>query len=585
MEDEYISNMNSNDIIDENETLQKLKKTEAELVENKNILEEKNKLCLTQKHQIEEYIIEVNNLNDKIKNQENLIKFYQDKSEQEENETETDPEKKDKIKQLEIKNFKLSETIKELEENKIKLENDYDVLEQELEEEKAINQKALEYITEKDDEIEELKKKLENKKTEGIELSEEEIQALKEEFVNQQEEYEQYKEETTKKIQLYIEENNSLLNETTDLKDKISSMEMDISRLKEIKERLENEKRISEKLLEENNLKEDNKINELILEIQNLHNQLEETQSKNTEILSQQREASKYEREEFEKIIKELKEQNKELEINISSLKEDLTQKESELQELDNKLKEKEKEKEKENIENKMNEDTSNEEHKDNNIKSKDEEINDIKKNFEEKEKEIKKQLEEKDKRIQELINKNEKENNNYVKKIHDLTNQLNTINLELNEFKKKKRASVRLDEMLDNPQIQLEDQLDESKRMVQKLKEENTYYEKQIEALKKDSAKAKKCDELEAKLKFSEDTIETMKNNINELKEQKKKAQDDFDQEINSVKLELNKAKCEWANVNYEKDLIKTNMQRYINKLKNKMGALGFNIKSKKVK
>ena len=358
-------------------------------------------------------------------------------------------------------------------------------------------------------------------------------------------------------------------------------MEMDISRLKEIKERLENEKRISEKLLEENNLKEDNKINELILEIQNLHNQLEETQSKNTEILSQQREASKYEREEFEKIIKELKEQNKELEINISSLKEDLTQKESQLQELDNKLKEKEKE----NIENKMNEDTSNEEHKDNNIKSKDEEINDIKKNFEEKEKEIKKQLEEKDKRIQELINKNEKENNNYVKKIHDLTNQLNTINLELNEFKKKKRASVRLDEMLDNPQIQLEDQLDESKRMVQKLKEENTYYEKQIEALKKDSAKAKKCDELEAKLKFSEDTIETMKNNINELKEQKKKAQDDFDQEINSVKLELNKAKCEWANVNYEKDLIKTNMQRDINKLKNKMGELGFKFKSKKVK
>ena len=54
---------------------------------------------------------------------------------------------------------------------------------------------------------------------------------------------------------------------------------------------------------------------------------------------------------------------------------------------------------------------------------------------------------------------------------------------------------------MLDNP--------------VQKLKEENEFYEKQIENLKKESAKAKKYDELEAKYKYSEDTIETMKKNI----------------------------------------------------------------------
>ena len=55
--------------------------------------------------------------------------------------------------------MKLDEKIKELEQNNIKLENDYDVLQQQLDEEKAINQKALEYINEKDDEIDELKKK------------------------------------------------------------------------------------------------------------------------------------------------------------------------------------------------------------------------------------------------------------------------------------------------------------------------------------------------------------------------------------------------------------------------------------------
>ena len=114
MEDEYVTNMNSNDIIDENETIQKLKKAEAELVELKKNLDEKNKFCLSQKHQIEDFTIEVKNLNDKLKNQEHLINFYQEKSEQEDNE-ETDPEKKDKIKQLEIKNMKLNEKIKSLE--------------------------------------------------------------------------------------------------------------------------------------------------------------------------------------------------------------------------------------------------------------------------------------------------------------------------------------------------------------------------------------------------------------------------------------------------------------------------------------
>ena len=79
--------------MDENEPIQKLKKAEAELAEMKNNLDEKNKLCLSQKHQIEDFTIEVKNLNDKLKNQENLIKFYQEKSEQEDNDTETDPEK------------------------------------------------------------------------------------------------------------------------------------------------------------------------------------------------------------------------------------------------------------------------------------------------------------------------------------------------------------------------------------------------------------------------------------------------------------------------------------------------------------
>ena len=137
---------------------------------------------------------------------------------------------------------------------------------------------------------------------------------------------------------------------------------------------------------------------------------------------------------------------------------------------------------------------------------------------------------------------------------------------------------------MLDNPSSSLEDQLDESKKTIRKLREENEYYEKQIDTLKKDSAKAKKYDELEAKNKYNENTIETMTNNINELKQQKKKAQEDFDKELEKVNLELTSVKCELAKANFDKDLVATNMQRYINKLKSKMVALGFKFKNKKV-
>ena len=159
MDDEYITNMNTTDI-DDNEILKKLKKNEEELSKIKTQLDEKNKLCLNQKHKIEDLSIENKDLQEKFNNQKNLLKFYEEKAEKENNaEEETDPEKKDKIKQLEIKIMKLNEKIKELEEAAIKKDNDLEVIKQELEEEKEISQKAAEMIAEKEEEIEELKKK------------------------------------------------------------------------------------------------------------------------------------------------------------------------------------------------------------------------------------------------------------------------------------------------------------------------------------------------------------------------------------------------------------------------------------------
>ena len=136
---------------------------------------------------------------------------------------------------------------------------------------------------------------------------------------------------------------------------------------------------------------------------------------------------------------------------------------------------------------------------------------------------------------------------------------------------------------MLDTPTAALEDQLDESRKMVEKLKEENEYYEKQIETLKKDNAKAKKFDELEAKLKYNEDTIQTMQKNIDELKEQKKKEKNDFESELEKVNVELSLVKCELAKANFDKDMIANKSKKYIDKLKSKMIALGFKFKTKK--
>ena len=94
-QDEYITNINTDDL-GENELL---KAKEAEISEVKAKLEEKEKLCLEQKHQIEDLLIKNKDLKEKYNNQQNLIKFYEEKGKNEVNdETEKDPEKKDKIK-------------------------------------------------------------------------------------------------------------------------------------------------------------------------------------------------------------------------------------------------------------------------------------------------------------------------------------------------------------------------------------------------------------------------------------------------------------------------------------------------------
>lgn len=337
-QDEYITNINTDDLGEtENELL---KEKHKELQEVKAKLEEKEKLCLEQKHQLEDLLIENKDLKEKYNNQQNLIKFYEEKAKNEgvNTEDENDPEKKDKIKKLGIEIMNLNDKIKELEESIIAKDNELEVVKQELEEEKDMNGKALDMINDYENEIKELKEKLGSnppiaKKVsmDGGELNQEEIQALKEVFLSQQEEYEQYKETSEKKMKAYVNENTDLYNQINELKEKNSQMESEIIRLKETTENLEQEKQINEEQILENKEEEDKKVNDYINEIHILQTQLDESQRKIKEITEKNRETQLNERMEYEKIINQLNKNNTSLEEDLKKVKNELNLKEDEL--------------------------------------------------------------------------------------------------------------------------------------------------------------------------------------------------------------------------------------------------------------
>ena len=107
-EEEYITNINTEDLGDE-EVLEKLKKAEAELTKVKSELDEKSKLCLDQKHKLDELSSEKENLKTENKNLQDLLAFYEEAGEKP---GESDPKDKEKIKELEIKIMNLDEKIK-----------------------------------------------------------------------------------------------------------------------------------------------------------------------------------------------------------------------------------------------------------------------------------------------------------------------------------------------------------------------------------------------------------------------------------------------------------------------------------------
>ena len=73
------------------------------------------------------------------------------------------------------------------------------------------------------------------------------------------------------------------------------------------------------------------------------------------------------------------------------------------------------------------------------------------------------------------------------------------------------------------------------------------------------------------------------MKTNIEDLKRQKEKVENDFKEEITKVETQLTHIKCELATVSYEKELQNTKYKKYIEKLKGKLSSMGFTFQQTK--
>ena len=81
--------------------------------------------------------------------------------------------------------------------------------------------------------------------------------------------------------------------------------------------------------------------------------------------------------------------------------------------------------------------------------------------------------------------------------------------------------------------------------------------------------------EELETKNHYLNSTIEKMKKNEEELKNQKKKIEENFRKEIEEYTKDLSDVKCEFTSYSFQKERELAKLYRYINNLQNKMKSI----------
>lgn len=590
----YMTNSSEVDLGDD----ELLQKNVALTKENETIsqeLQEKEKQMKELQRKFDDLKIEFEHQAETAKNNENLLSFYKNQSASPNPTLNTAPdsqyESDTKVKDLEVKllmsedkNEELEETIKDLNEQIKKLNEQVKELNEEKKDSNDTHEKLLNMLTEKEVENNELKEKFMSGEHNEQNKFEDEINELKDQLQNMEEEYELYKIDSESQINKLSQEKEELQREQHELKSKLIDIDNENQKLRDDITNLENEKNQLE--AEKMNIAADNDgRNELIAEIEALQNKLQEVRdSKDKSLMTteQEKSAAINERKEIEALYTQVKDQKFELEKQLTALRQ------SSQREL-NSLTEKAK--------NDLNQ-KQNEINKISESLTKAEKTNDaLKREIEKKEKMLTEQKEEaisfkkekenlkiiNEKTIHEMQVKFDMEKNAMTIRMKELNHKLEDANKEINSLKQAQYMSTNngfnLEDVLEggNDKEKIDDlqkQIDEKEKIIFQMKQEQKYYEKTINELK--SALAAEKEKFAAENKCLNGNIDAMKKQLDAFKAQREKAENEFKEEIKSQMDAAAAAKCQLGMISFEKEQEILKCKRYIKKLQAKLVSLG---------
>ena len=547
MKDNYISNIGSESDTSDLELYEQIDNLQKEKDKLEKEIKTLRRENLANKHKIQDLEINMDHLNEQVKNQTNLIKFYKDNNKSKESD--------EKITSLEesvlIKDKKIKELTKE------------------LNEQSSLNEKLVDVITNKEEIIKKLEKGtdinngLDNEDNLKIKIEkfEEEIENLKQKISDLESEKEKIIDKYEDKIALINKENN-------DYQDKIYDCENEILNLKEINKKYEIEE-VRKKGGPETEAEIDKLYKE---EIENLKNALkEEKDSKKyiKEKAQEQRNSDVKEILDLEKINDNLKNQLNELKIS----KDFIENEKKNLNNLYEKLLKKNKE-----YENIYSDNTDNELIL-NKYKTKLEKKNIEIENLTSKCKEFKENLDQYEKEKEEREKEFKHEKDVLLSEVSDKSKRLEVVLRELNEIRTKEgKSEANIDSLIDDPKQKLYDEIKANKNEISEKNKEISDLK-----IKLDNFEIDRKNELEAQTEYLNSTIEIYKKNIEVLKEQKIKDEKDFENQIENLEIEVGNYKLQMANAQFEMDRKLVNYKNYVKKLQTKLESLGFIFRDKR--
>ena len=334
---------------------------------------------------------------------------------------------------------------------------------------------------------------------------------------------------------------------------------------------------------------ENNRNNDYIVEIENLQNQIQELKDSKEKIIMSSDQEKSYvikERKEIESLYNQCRDQKFELEKQLNALKQssarelsvaqekaknDLNQKQNEINTITETLSKSEK-----TIDNLKKE-----------IEKKEKLINEHKDDSKMLKEEIEKMKVVHEKQVHEAQVKFDIEKNalnsrlkESAHKLEEITNELNT--LKQSQYMSTNNNGFNLEDVLEgtNEKEELQKQIEEKDNQIFQMKQEQKYYEKTINELKATIAKNKtdssEKEALLAENKCLNGNLEAIKKQIEALKAQKEKDENSFKEEIKIQMDAAASAKCQLGMVSFEKEQESIKLRRYIKKLQAKLVTFG---------